>query len=488
MFSPFHRFRGIVFAIILTAVSFVSAAERPNILFLFADDQRADTIAAHGNPNIKTPNLDRLVGGGFSFRANYCFGSNSGAVCIPSRAMLMSGRTWLHIDHQLTGVKILPELLRENGYTTFATGKWHNQAPALLRGFARGKSLFLGGMADHTQVEVQDISPGGKLINKRTAAKFSSEEFADAMIEFLDGYRDGAPFFAYAAFTAPHDPRNPPVSNREMYYRNRPPLPENFLPQHPFDNENLILRDEVLAAWPRTREVIQDQLAEYYGLITHLDEQIGRILGTLERTGRANNTIIVYAADHGLAMGSHGLLGKQSVYEHSMKCPLVFVGPGIPKGKSSEAFTYLFDIYPTLCALTGIAGPDNLEGYSLESIWSGEKPRVRDSVFLPYTNAMRSVRDERWKLISYPQINHRQLFDLESDPFELHNLAEDPARQADVKRLLALTKTWQQKVGDDQPLTVSNPKPKEIDLTGHSRQPDNWQPSWIRKKYFGLEE
>src|SRR6187551_1862716 len=129
----------------------------PNVLLLFADDQRADTIGAWGNPHIKTPNLDRLVAKGFSFRNNYCFGSNSGAVCVPSRAMLMSGRTWLDVKPDLDGVKLLPELLRENGYTVFATGKWHNGQPSFHRAFGRGKSVFFGGMNDHTKVNVADV-------------------------------------------------------------------------------------------------------------------------------------------------------------------------------------------------------------------------------------------------------------------------------------------------------------------------------------------
>src|SRR5438132_3444608 len=130
---------------------------RPNILFLFADDQRADTVAAWGNPHIKTPNLDRLAGRGFSFRNNYTFGSNSGAVCVPSRAMLMSGRTWFDVDANLTGVKLLPELLRERGYTAFATGKWHNGQASFFRAFPRGKSVFFGGMNDHTKVNIADV-------------------------------------------------------------------------------------------------------------------------------------------------------------------------------------------------------------------------------------------------------------------------------------------------------------------------------------------
>lgn len=462
----------------------ISAAQRPNFLILFADDQRADTIRAWGNRHIQTPNLDRLVDRGFSFRGNYCFGSNSGAVCMPSRAMLMSGRTWFDVKHNLEGSLLLPELLRQHGYATFATGKWHNEQASFARGFERGRSVFFGGMADHTQVPVTDYQDGA-FSPKRTAAKFSSVEFADAAVDFLSHYEGTAPFFCYVAFTAPHDPRNPPAGYPERYYRDRPPLPKNFLPQHPFDNGWMRnLRDENLAPYPRTREVVSDQLCEYYGLITHLDEQVGRILDVLAKSPFADNTYIIYSADHGLALGSHGLLGKQSVYEHSMRCPLIIAGPGIPRGKTTRAFTYLFDLFPTVADVAAVSAPDNLAGHSLRPLWTGEKRQVRGSVFLPFTKTMRAVRDERWKLIAYPQINHRQLFDLRRDPLEQHNLAEEPRYAAQIERLTALMHDWQQRVGDSQPLTVDSPKPKEIDLEGFVRKPDPWQPAWIVEKYF----
>jgi arylsulfatase A-like enzyme len=457
---------------------------RPNVLILFADDQRADTIAAWGNRHIQTPNLDRLVGGGFSFRNNYCFGSNSGAVCVPSRAMLMTGRTWFDVRHDLGGATLLPQVLREAGYTTFATGKWHNGEAALVRAFPDARSVFLGGMADHTKVPIADVT-GGKVTNRRTAAKFSSEQFADAAIGFIESHTGDRPFFCYVAFTAPHDPRNPPPEFREMYYRARPPLPANFRPLPAFDNGMTKgVRDEDLAPYPRTQEVISDQLCEYYGHITHLDGQVGRILAALEKAGHAKDTLIVYAADHGLALGSHGLLGKQSLYEHSMKCPLIVAGPGVPAGKSTGAFTYLFDLLPTLCDVTGAKPPEKLAGHSLRAVWAGEKAGVRDSVFLPFGNLMRAVRDDRWKLIVYPPINHRELFDLRADPDETKDLAADPARSAEVERLTALMKTWQEQVGDKQPLTVRDPRPKAVSFDGHVRKIDQWQPDWIRKKYF----
>jgi arylsulfatase A-like enzyme len=468
----------------LFADSPTATPPRPNILLLFADDQRADTIAAWGNPHIQTPNLDRLVQRGCSFRNNYCFGSNSGAVCVPSRAMLMSGRTWLDVRADLEGVPLLPELLREKGYATFATGKWHNGKPSFLRAFPRAKSVFFGGMADHTKVPVVDVKDG-KVHNRRVAEKFSSEQFADAAVEFLESHKGEEPFFCYVAFTAPHDPRNPPEKYRQLYYHKRPPLPANFLPQHPFDNgmaKNI--RDENLAPYPRTREVISDQLCEYYGLITHLDEQVGRVLAALEKAGHAKNTLVIYAADHGLALGSHGLLGKQSLYEHSMKCPLIIAGPGVPPGRSTEAFTYLFDLFPTLCAQAGIRPPAKTAGNDLRLLWEGKEKRVRDSVFLPFGGLMRSVRDERWKLIVYPPINHRQLFDLKNDPHETHDRAGDAGHVAQIERLTALMKSWQDKVGDKQSLRVAKPKSKSVRFDDFTRKPDPWQPDWIVKKYF----
>ena len=463
----------------------LAAAGRPNILFLFADDQRADTIAAYGNPHIRTPNLDKLVAAGFSFRSNYTFGGNSGAVCVPSRAMLMSGKTWLHIDTvALKGVKLLPEYLQEHGYVTFGTGKWHNGEASWLRAFQRGKTIMFGGMSDHTRVPVRDLGPDGKLTPQRTGEKFSSEMFADSAIEFLRGYSGQQPFFAYVAFTAPHDPRMPPVSYREPYYRSLPPLPPNFLPQLPFDNGMMNGgRDENLGAWPRTEAMIRDQLAEYYGMVTHLDEQIGRILTVLKETGQAENTIIIYAADNGLALGSHGLLGKQSVFEHSMKVPLILIGSGIPKGKSNASFTYLLDLFPTICEQVGIAPPAGMEGESLKPVWEGKKDRVRDSAFLPYLEIQRAVRDERWKLIAYPKIGYLQLFDLKNDPNEIANLIDRKEYAGQLPRLLDLMKQWQSKVGDTLEIPTQSKPPAPIDLTGKARVPDQWQPDWIVKKY-----
>jgi arylsulfatase A-like enzyme len=477
--------RAVILAVIWLAVFVVSAsaANRPNILFLFADDQRADTIGAWGNRHIRTPNLDRLTQRGFSFRNNYCFGSNSGAVCVPSRAMILSGRRWFDVETAtLRNARLLPELLRDAGYVTFATGKWHNGRESLLRAFPEARSMFLGGMDDHTKVPVFDIVQG-QATATRVAKRFSSEEFAEAAISFLKQQHGDQPFFCYVAFTAPHDPRNPPPDFREMYYRRPPPLPRNFLPMPVFNNGFVKnVRDENLAGYPRSRDVIQDQLCEYYGSITHLDGQVGRILEALEKSGQAENTLIIYAADHGLALGSHGLLGKQSVYEHSMKSPLIVVGPGVPRGESTEAFTYLLDLFPTICAAAERTVPEGTAGQDLALLWSGRRKELRSTVFLPFTDTMRAVRDERWKLIVYPQINHQELFDLKRDPDEQRNLAKE--RPDEVARMTELLRHWQEQVGDKRPLTSAKPKPAGVRFDDFERRPDQWQPQWIVEKYF----
>lgn len=480
----------LLLALALSACKTVSGEQyksHPNILFLFADDQRADTIGAWGNSYIETPHIDSLVKEGFSFRANYNLGGDSGAVCVPSRAMVNSGKAYFRVKHDLSNTKILPELLKENGYVTFATGKWHNQKSSWLRGFQRGKNIFFGGMSNHLEVPLVDLSPDGELVNERIGEKFSTELFADAAVDFLSTYKGEKPFYAYVAFTSPHDPRQPPEEYREKYYGSRPPLPANFLPYHPFDPGGwLIVRDEVLSGWPRKEEVIADQLAEYYGMVTHLDGQIGRILEALRDSGHADDTIIIFAADHGLAVGSHGLLGKQNIYEHSQKCPLIFSGPGIPRGES-WAMTYLLDIFPTVVSLIGIEPPNDLDGENLAPVWQDQKASVRDSLFLGFAVEMRSVRDQRYKLIRYPKINFTQLFDLESDPIEMENLADREEHEIRVREMTSLLLDWQRKLGDDLPLSVEQPASKELDLeklTGFDRKPDKWQPEWIVQKYF----
>jgi arylsulfatase A-like enzyme len=437
--------------------------KRPNVLFFFTDDQRADTIGALGNPHIKTPNLDRLVQRGTAFTRAYCMGAMQGAVCVPSRAMMLSGRSLFHVPENLKGITTWPAAFARQGYRTFMTGKWHNQEASLLLAFQEGKAVFLGGMGDPYRLQVADITDKHTLTAKRASGKHSVELFADSACEFLKAQKGSEkPFVVYIAFNGPHDPRKAPKEYHDPYNANKPPLPANFLPQHPFNNGDLTVRD---APWPRTPEVVRQHLADYYAYVTFLDAQIGRVLAELRAAGLEENTIIVFSSDSGLAVGSHGLFGKQNLYDHSMRSPLIFAGPGVPAGKQSPALCYLYDIFPTAADLAGVEAPAGTEGLSLVPAMKGEPYARRASLFLAYRNLQRSVVDDRWQLITYPRINKTQLFDLKNDPQETKDLAGDPKYARTVELLTDDLKTRQQQYGDVLPLRSEKPLPAEFDFS-----------------------
>ena len=438
-------------------------SQRPNILFLFTDDQRFNAVHALNNPEVQTPNIDHLVQQGTAFTHAHIMGSRSPAVCMPSRAMLLSGRTLFHLHRDGRDIPeehtTLPELFRRNGYVTFGTGKWHNGRAAFARSFSTGGKIFFGGMSNHLKVPVYDFDPSGEYPREKQyiGEKFSSELFSDAAIDFLKNYRDDAPFFMYVSYTAPHDPRMAPQKYAAMYPPDKIKLPPNFMPEHPFDNGEMKIRDEKLAPWPRTPEIIRQHIAAYYAMITHLDDQIGRVLQALQQSGRAENTIIVFASDNGLAVGQHGLMGKQNLYDHSVRVPLVFTGPGIPKGEKRDAFCYLLDIYPTLCNFTGLPVPKTVEGKNLLPALRNPKEHIRDSLFLAYRYFQRGVRRDGWKLIKYNVKGRQttQLFHVQDDPWELKNLADDPAHTERLKSLTRLLKQWMRQL--DDPLDLDKP-------------------------------
>jgi arylsulfatase A-like enzyme len=385
---------------------------------------------------------------------------------MPSRAMMHTGRTLFHL--QGAGESIPPEhatlgeAFRAAGYRTFGAGKWHNGRESFQRSFCDGDEIFFGGMADHWNVPVYHYDPAGRYdaqcricpdafhsnsVETRDcdhihSGRHSSDVIADAAIRFIAGHDATQPFLAYVAFLAPHDPRTMPDEYRRMYEPDAMAIPPNFLDRHPFDNGALRVRDELLAALPRTAAETRRHIAEYYAMITHLDAQVGRIVDALERKGVLDDTIIVLAGDNGLALGQHGLFGKQSCYEHSVRVPLMFSGPGVPAGVRSDALVYLFDIFPTLCDLTGIAPPRTVEGASLAAAWRSGGGTGRGSLYFAYCGHQRAVRTPTHKLIEYVvdgRHSMTQLFDLVADPHETRNIAATPASAAllrDMRDLL----------------------------------------------------
>ena len=475
---------GLSFAAVLALAVALMAQQRPNVLLLFADDLRADQLGAFGGQGVHTPNLDALAAAGTMLTQVYCMGSRHGAVCAPSRAMLMSGRVLTRAPDDLGGCKTLPEWLREAGYATFMTGKWHNGDGALTRAFPDARAVFRGGMCDHFQVPLCDVDRG-RIVRRRRPAGHSTEHFADAAIDFFGRHRaagSGQPFFVYVPFTAPHDPRDPPRRWLErLRDLPRPQLPPNFRGQHGVDlgKPTMTVRDENLLGWPRDAEAVRDQLVEYRALVAHLDEQIGRILASLARYGFADDTLVVFTADHGLALGSHGLLGKQSLYEHSMRAPCIVRGPGAKAGAARDGLCYLLDLMPTIAAACGLERLPGIDGRSLWPMIAGGAA-VRDELLLIYANTQRALRRGSRKLIDLPQIGRVMMFDVARDPHELVDLSGE-LDQADLRQRLTAARAA---VGDVL-VPRDGPQPRlRVDLTGERWPPDRWQPQWIRAKYW----
>eukprot|EP01036_Dinobryon_divergens_P031885 gene31885-41371_t len=430
---------------------------RPNIVFIFADDQRADTIRALGNPHIQTPHLDRLVRGGTAFNRAYMQGGMHGATCVPSRAMLLSGRSLFHIDEKLTRDETWPAAFGRAGYSTFISGKWHNTPASIPLSFQRARSMFTGGMTNPLKAPLGHLVDG-KMAPPAVSPQHACATFTDEVIAFIRESHT-APFFAYLPFDGPHDPHIVPDDFPVRYDPEKIPLPPNFLPQHPFNNGEMTVRDEQLLLWPRTSADVRTMLAEYYRYISYLDAQIGRVLDTLETTGLAKNTIVVFAADSGVARGSHGLIGKQNLYEHSVRVPLIIAGPGLTAGRTNDALCYLYDVLPTLGALCGVTGPATSEGRDLTATLRDHTVPAREHLVFAYRDLQRAISDGHYKLIRYPRVDQTQLFDLHRDPFETKNLAALPEHAARVTALTATLAAELKRLDDPSPFTVATPQP-----------------------------
>lgn len=320
-----------------------------------------------------------------------------------------------------------------------------------------GRKYFFGGMSNHLQVPVYDFDPIGLYSKeqKYNGETFSTDMFTDAAVHFIKEYQEEQPFFLYLAYTSPHDPRTAPQPYADLYRAEDIELPPNFMTEHPFDNGEMTVRDELLEPSPRNPDSVCQHIADYYAMITHMDDRIGDVLKALQESGQLENTIIVYTADHGLALGQHGLMGKQNLYDHSIRIPLLISGPSLPQGKQYDELACQFDIFPTLCELAGIPIPHTVEGESLIPFIQGDKEQVHSSVFAVYKDLQRMVCDGEWKLIRYyrPEEHNYgtdriQLFHISEDPWELHDLSDETRYTQEIQRLASELSAWQHRMGD----------------------------------------
>ena len=480
-----------------TAVATV-AADRPNILLIVTDDQSPFTLKAYGNEVCQTPNLDELAANGMTFDQAYHMGSWSGAVCTPSRHMIMTGRTVWHIPGKKRGRNrkqtgpprnpnegkehlvpkdlanfSMPAIFNREGYDTFRTCKTGNS-------YADANAQFT--------VRHEAMKRGG-------TPETGSAWHADRAIEFLReraASKDSDPFLMYLGFSHPHDVRDGTPELLEKYGAANvkepptelnpaaPPLPLNYLPKHPFHHGHPGLRDEVnvpgvLAS--RTEATIRNETGREYACIENIDAQIGRVISQLEELGELENTLVIFTSDHGMSVGRHGLTGKQNLYEHTWRVPFIVSGPGIESSTRATGNIYLLDILPTLCDYANIDPAATIEGKTIRPVLEQKAETIRDVLYGVYCGGtkpgMRSVRKGDWKLIKYDvldgKVRETQLFNLRQNPneyLEQHHtteniaftgamptieqvdLAEDP-RYADVRRDLEATLLTEQKRLDD---------------------------------------
>lgn len=488
-----------------------AAKSRPNLLFILVDDQSPFDLKIY-NPKseLQTPVLDKLAAEGMVFDGAHHMGSWSGAVCTPSRHMIMTGRSVWHIPRRRgrrrrkKGKKVkrkpvanphVPADLPDNtlaavfnraGYETFRTCKRGNS-------YAAANAKF--------QIRHEATKRGG-------TDETGSAWHAERVLDYLKGRAkktERKPFLIYFGFSHPHDPRHGKPALLKKYgavdHKDRKTLPKpnshgvrtvglpvNWLPKHPFHHGHPRLRDEVAVqgVWERRDPVtIRNELGKEFACSENIDTQIGRVLKQLKAMGELDNTYIIYTADHGMAIGRHGLQGKQNLYEHTWRVPFIVKGPGIKAGTRVRGNIYLLDVMPTLCDLAGVKQPKTVEGVSFKPVLEMKKKTVRDVLYGVYAGGtkpgMRCVKKGDWKLIKYDvldgKVRETQLFNLKENPHEFlkehhaatvlkHsgakptssqvNLADDPRYAKKRKELEALLLSEQKRLHDpyrlwDQP-------------------------------------
>ena len=456
--------------------------KKPNFLVIVADDQCFRTLNALNNKEVQTPNFDRLIARSTTF--THCFhqGSWTGAVCVASRAMMHTGRyLWTCGGDTCGTYPLLGETLQKSGYHTCAVGKWHNGDATALRSFMTGKTIGpgfyestpMGGIAYNrprpgdpwtpwdpkyrgqwTPGNLWDIEQPDKSGPRQASERYerkqhSCEMYSDSAMKVINDLakEPETPFFLYVAWNSPHDPRQAPKEFVDMYPADKIEVPPNFVPEHPFDI-GAAGRDEDLAPFPRTPADVQVHRQEYYAHITYMDRQMGRVLDALEKSGRADNTYIIVTADHGLAVGEHGLMGKQNMYEASVRMPFIMSGPGITAGRQIDAMMHQHCLFPTLCDLADITAPSTVQFPSLMPLLNGTKTQLFDSVYCAYLKAQRSVRTDQYKLILYPKVKRMQLFDIVRDPWEMKDLSSNPDNAALISSLYSQLTQWQTRISD----------------------------------------
>jgi len=449
------------------AIAPVGAAppKRLNVLWICADDHAPYVLGAYGNRRAQTPNLDRLAAGGMRFDRAFC----NSPVCTASRQSFITGRypRTLGVTQLSTplppGDTTLANVLKQAGYETAAFGKMHFNS-GLKHGFEKRLDLadFSEALAARGRTKIPaDVrvqppwrpfkDPARIWLNAAALpmasvdADTSATYFAQQADRFLNEPRD-KPFFLFVSFYEPHSPFSFPIEDRGRFDLNQfdaPTVEQQDDWQIPAVFRSLTLPEKKGIA------------AAYYTSVAFLDRKVGRVLAALEKSGQADRTLVIYTGDHGYLLGQHGRFEKHCSYDEAIRAPLLIRCPGtIGAGSATRALVEFIDIFPTVLDLCGVPIPANVQGRSLRGVLTGQTATHRPQVFIEYApNDEAAVRDDRWKLIFERGQRRRadgydtglpvpgrtiRLYDLETDPAELHDVARRSENAERVRRMLGL--------------------------------------------------
>lgn len=471
--------------------------KQPNILIIYADQMRYDSMGCSGNPVIRTANIDRLSQEGVHFSEAY----TSFPICCPFRASMLTGKYaqkhgMIQNHFPLDGNQtFLADVLKDNGYRTGYIGKWHLEGgpkPGFVPKDRRfGFEHFVGFNRGHDYMSSIYFDDGGQAYHSK---RYEPDFQTDHLMDFIDTAtkaEDEKPFLAYVSYGPPHFPMDMPDYLRRIYKPEEVPLPPG-VPNPELQEKAQKERTEVLCENHRlagqkshcshetkpigeveTEAEIREFIAEYYGMIHNIDANVGRVLNQLDALGIADDTMVVFLSDHGDMFGQHGSFCgiKNQAYRCSMHVPLIIRYPNRFKPHKTEAMVDVgVDMMPTLLDMLGIDGPTEMQGQSYAPVLDGESDEHRDTIwyqvfkhddgnpqeFHPY--AERGIRTRDWLYMRHKN-QRRLLFDLRADYHEQNNLVDDPAYAALMDDFDAkLTKHMDQS-GDDWDMAADFPPP-----------------------------
>jgi len=460
---------------VLVAASATAAPSRPNILYIMSDDHAAHAISAYGSKINQTPNLDRIARDGVRFDRVFCVNS----ICTPSRACILTGK-YSHLN----GVPVFnrfdgsqptaAKYLQAAGYHTGMIGKWHLGSDPTGFDYWR---ILPGQGVYHNPVF---IGPAGRT----NFTGYVTDITADLAMDFIRNRPQDKPFFLMCHNKAPHRPWDPDEKHKAMFADKQIPEPTTLRDDHAGRTdalreckqkilENIMPRDTKgpppagLAGDALLKWKYQRYMQDYLACVQSVDDNVGRLLDFLDKSGLAENTVVIYTSDQGFFLGDHGLYDKRFMYEESIKMPFLVRWPGVAKAGSVQAAMGInVDFAPTFLEIAGLPVPADMQGRSLVSLMKGERPADwRTSWYYRYyhdpgdhnTRAHYGVRTDTHKLIYFWKKDQWECYDLVKDPDELHNLYNDPAAADTVAKLKAEMFRLKKELKDDDQFATDQP-------------------------------